>query len=138
MKQIVLAIITNPEGKYFLCSHNDPGPFCGFYSPPGGHMEPGETQEGALVRELREELSAKVVPVRKIAITVGDKPDREFHWWECTLLTDPGDFVIDPKEILRAGFYSRGEMPNLPVYPATESFFRTFIDTPNVNRERER
>ena len=42
---------------------------------PGGKQEPGETVEEALVREIREELSAEVKGVEKIGVVEGATPD---------------------------------------------------------------
>jgi|GEM_PF-590734 len=38
----------------------------GAYCFPGGHIEPGESEEAALVREFREELHVDVRPVRRL------------------------------------------------------------------------
>ena len=38
----------------------------GTYCFPGGALEPGETEEDAIRRELREELAVDVVPVRRL------------------------------------------------------------------------
>lgn len=53
---IVCPVIQN-EGKYLLCKMaSDRGVFPGQWALPGGGMEPGETIEEALKREIREEL----------------------------------------------------------------------------------
>lgn len=57
---------------------------------PGGKMEPGETPEEALVREIREELSADI-HVGKLLYTVEwDYPQFHLtmHCYMCTLVQD--------------------------------------------------
>ncbi|MBM7341476.1 nucleoside triphosphatase NudI [Pantoea coffeiphila] len=55
-RTIVCPIIQN-EGEYLLCKMAaDRGVFPGQWALSGGGMEPGETMEAALRREIREEL----------------------------------------------------------------------------------
>lgn len=55
-RTIVCPIIQN-EGEYLLCKMAaDRGVFPGQWALSGGGMEPGETVEAALRREIREEL----------------------------------------------------------------------------------
>ena len=53
----------------------------GAYCFPGGAIEPGESQEEALVRELREELGADVQPLRRLWIS-RTAWSVELHWWQ--------------------------------------------------------
>ncbi|MGX5089528.1 nucleoside triphosphatase NudI [Enterobacter sp. UPMP2052] len=53
---IVCPVIQN-EGEFLLCKMaSNRGVFPGQWALPGGGMEPGETMETALRREIREEL----------------------------------------------------------------------------------
>lgn len=53
---IVCPVIQN-QGEYLLCKMaSDRGVFPGQWALPGGGMEPGETMEAALRREIGEEL----------------------------------------------------------------------------------
>ncbi len=56
---------------------------------PGGKMEPGETPEQALVRELQEELAVKVNVGEKICTVEYDYPKFHLtmHCFYCTLAT---------------------------------------------------
>jgi 8-oxo-dGTP diphosphatase len=54
------AIITDDGGRFLLIKRgHDPG--AGLWSLPGGRVEPGETDEQAVVREIREETGLTVV-----------------------------------------------------------------------------
>lgn len=60
MKQIeVVAAIIRKEDKIFATQRGY-GDFKDWWEFPGGKMEPGETPEDALKREIREELSTEI------------------------------------------------------------------------------
>ncbi|HEY5360832.1 MAG TPA: NUDIX domain-containing protein [Streptosporangiaceae bacterium] len=53
------AVITDPAGRMLLIRRrNEPG--AGLWSLPGGRVEPGESDQEAIVREVREETSLVV------------------------------------------------------------------------------
>jgi ADP-ribose pyrophosphatase YjhB (NUDIX family) len=59
------AIITDHRGRLLLIKRGHE-PDAGFWSLPGGRVEPGETDEEAVVREIREETGLAVVCDRLI------------------------------------------------------------------------
>ena len=60
MKTIhVVAAIINKGNKIMIAKRNY-GEFNGLYEFPGGKVEPGETKEEALKREIREELEVDI------------------------------------------------------------------------------
>ena len=60
---VVVGILVGPDG--YLVQQRPPGkPCAGYWEFPGGKIEPGETPEQALDRELHEELAVRVVQSR--------------------------------------------------------------------------
>lgn len=57
--EVVCGIIYNDE-KIFLCRRHPKKTLGGYWEFPGGKIEPGESHEKALKRELREEMNMKV------------------------------------------------------------------------------
>jgi 8-oxo-dGTP diphosphatase len=58
---VVAAALTDGEGRVFVQRRPEGRAHAGLWEFPGGKVEPGETPEAALVRELAEELGIAVV-----------------------------------------------------------------------------
>lgn len=75
---VVAAALVDPRGR-ILVQQRPPGKqMAGLWEFPGGKVEPGETPEAALVRELTEELGIAVDPAALLPATfasqmLGDK-----------------------------------------------------------------
>ena len=55
------------DGRVLLVRHSDRGkPDYGHWLLPAGRVEPGETLEEALKREMEEELGLEVSPIRRV------------------------------------------------------------------------
>ena len=78
MKQIevVAAIIHDADGRIFATQRGY-GDFKDFWEFPGGKMEPGESPEVALKREIWEELETRIVIERFVRTIEWDYPS--FH-----------------------------------------------------------
>lgn len=77
--RVVAAVICDAEESptRVFATARGYGEFRGRWEFPGGKIEPGETPEQALVREIREELSATVEPLRLLHTIEYDYP--AFH-----------------------------------------------------------
>ena len=112
--RVVAAIIR--DGDRIFATQRGYGPMKDGWEFPGGKIEPGETPEQALKREIREELDAE--------IEVGEQVDRieydypEFHLsmdcFFCSLLS--GSLTL--KEHEAAKWLSPNELDNVSWLPA--------------------
>lgn len=86
--EVVAAIIR--KGDRIFATQRGYGDYKDWWEFPGGKIEPGETPEEALVREIREELDAGI-SIDKYLTTIGwDYPQFHLtmHCYICSLLTD--------------------------------------------------
>ena len=74
--EVVAAIIHDGEGRIFATQRGY-GEFKDYWEFPGGKMEPGETPEEALRREIWEELETRIVVERLVQTVEWDYPS--FH-----------------------------------------------------------
>jgi 8-oxo-dGTP diphosphatase len=95
-KNGVVAVISQ-EGKLLLIRRAEHVAAPGKYCFPGGAIEVGETEEAALIRELREELGVDVEPIRRLweSITPWGV---HLTWWKARLASE-ARFKPDPNEV---------------------------------------
>lgn len=83
---VVVAGAVCHQGHLLAARRTAPTALAGRWELPGGKVEPGESPEGALTRELREELGIETEPVSRIP---GEWQLND-HWvlwaWEARLL----------------------------------------------------
>jgi 8-oxo-dGTP diphosphatase len=59
---VAVGVLLRPGGDFLLTTRPAGKVYAGYWEFPGGKLEPGETVEQALARELREELGIDVNP----------------------------------------------------------------------------
>ena len=90
MKTIeVVAAIIEKDGKIFATQRGY-GDFKDGWEFPGGKIEPGETPEQALVREIKEELEADIKVGELVATVEYDYPQFHLtmHCYMCELMSE--------------------------------------------------
>lgn len=86
--EVVAAIIMDDE--YFLATQRGYGEFKGLWEFPGGKIDSGETNEEALIREIKEELNCDI-QIKSFMLTVEyDYPSFHLimHCYLCSLLSE--------------------------------------------------
>jgi 8-oxo-dGTP diphosphatase len=71
---VVAAALTNQAGEILLQKRPEGKQMAGLWEFPGGKVEPSESPESALVRELREELGIEVSALDLLPITFVSEP----------------------------------------------------------------
>ncbi|WP_420996477.1 NUDIX domain-containing protein [Cupriavidus sp. 30B13] len=58
--EVAVGVLVRPDGRFLLAQRPAGKPYEGYWEFPGGKLEPGESVEEALARELHEELGIAV------------------------------------------------------------------------------
>ncbi|MGW2782047.1 (deoxy)nucleoside triphosphate pyrophosphohydrolase [Streptomyces populi] len=93
---VVVAGALVRDGRLLAARRSAPPDLAGRWELPGGKVEPGETPERALVRELREELGADTRALERVPGEWPLKPGYVLMVWAARLL--PGSAEPAPLE----------------------------------------
>jgi 8-oxo-dGTP diphosphatase len=72
--EVAVGVLIRPDARFLLTSRPPGKVYAGYWEFPGGKVEPGETVEQALHRELQEELGIEVLDGVRWRSTVVDYP----------------------------------------------------------------
>lgn len=112
--EVVAAIITHND--QIFATQRGYGEFKDGWEFPGGKMEPGETPQQALVREIREELDTEIEVGSLVETVEYDYPNFHLtmHCFLCTIRS--GELVL--KEHEAAKWLTREELDSVDWLPA--------------------
>lgn len=117
MKQIevVAAIIHDDEGRIFATQRGY-GDYKDGWEFPGGKMEPGETPEDALKREIWEELETRIVVERLVQTVEWEYPKffLKMHCFLCSI--ESGSLTLKEHEAAR--WLSKDQLNSVDWLPA--------------------
>lgn len=113
----VVAAIIRKEGRIFATQRGY-GEWQDWWEFPGGKMEPGETPEEALRREIREELSTEISVEEFFCTVEYDYPKFHLtmHCYLCSLLSD----ALHLNEHEAARWLTKEELDSVRWLPADE------------------
>ena len=123
-REAVVAVIV--RGQQVLFIRRGAGvPDPGYWAPPSGNIEPGENQEAAIVREVREEVGLTVRPVARLWQSLSSSGTHTLHWWRAEYVA--GTLVLDRREIAEARWIDLTEIDALELlFPFDRAFFRAW------------
>ncbi|MBL1291022.1 (deoxy)nucleoside triphosphate pyrophosphohydrolase [Streptomyces sp. NPDC057067] len=96
---VVVAGAVCDGGRLLAARRSAPPELAGRWELPGGKLEPGESGEQALVRELREELGVEAEPLERIPGEWPLKPGLVLRVWTVRLLSGEPSPLEDHDEL---------------------------------------
>jgi NADH pyrophosphatase NudC (nudix superfamily) len=125
MQEAVVAVITR-DAKLLFIRRGPAVTHAGYWAPLSGHIENGEDQPTAVVREVREEVGLTVRPVRKVWESVSESGTHRLHWWLAEAVS--GDLTLNPREVSEARWVTRSEIASLePTFEKDREFFERVL-----------
>jgi 8-oxo-dGTP diphosphatase len=117
----VVAVVTS-AGPVLMIRRGPGGPDAGYWAPPSGRIEGGESQAAAVTRAVREEVGLTVSPIGKIWESVSASGTHTLHWW---LADAQGrDLPLDHGAASDARWVTVEEIATLePTYAVDRRFF---------------
>jgi 8-oxo-dGTP diphosphatase len=76
---VAACALVDPDGRVLLARRPQGKPLAGLWEFPGGKVEPGETPEAALIRELEEELAVRIAGKCLAPLTFASHSYEAFH-----------------------------------------------------------
>lgn len=79
MLLVVACALVDGDGRVLVAQRPEGKPMAGLWEFPGGKVEPQETPEAALIRELKEELSIDVTAACLAPLSFASHAYADFH-----------------------------------------------------------
>ncbi len=130
----VVAVVVR-DGRFLVICRSDKVIAPGMICFPGGGIEGEESEEQTLVREICEELSVAITPVRRVwrSVTPGIVP---LAWWVSGV--DKGQTLKpNPAEVASAHWYSADEMRQLPNLLESNHHFLNALESGEIDVDDE-
>ncbi len=120
MKIILVSAVAliDPDGRVLLAQRPEGKSMAGLWEFPGGKVEAGETPEGALVRELHEELGIETWSSCLAPLTFASHTYDDFHLLMPLFACRKWDGIVQGKEGQKLSWVHVKDLNKYPLPPA--------------------
>jgi 8-oxo-dGTP diphosphatase len=120
MKIILVSAVAliDPDGRVLLAQRPEGKSMAGLWEFPGGKVEAGETPEGALVRELHEELGIETWSSCLAPLTFASHTYDDFHLLMPLFACRKWDGIVQGKEGQKLAWVQAKDLKEYPMPPA--------------------
>jgi len=93
-QDVAVGVLIRPDGAFLVTSRPAGKVYAGHWEFPGGKVEPGETVEQALARELHEELGITIAGAERWQVQMFDYPHALVRLHFCKVVAWTGEFEM--------------------------------------------
>lgn len=123
------AALVDPDGRVLLARRPPGRAMAGLWEFPGGKVEPGETPEAALIRELAEELGIGTWASCLAPLTFASHAYEGFHLLMPLFICRRWEGIVAPREGQTLRWLRPLEMSGFPMPPADLPLVAALRDT---------
>lgn len=120
MKSVLVSAVAliDVDGRILLAQRPEGKSMAGLWEFPGGKVEPGETPEAALIRELHEELGIDTWASCLAPLTFASHQYDSFHLLMPVFACRKWKGIPQPREGQRLAWVKAADLGNYPMPPA--------------------
>jgi 8-oxo-dGTP diphosphatase len=121
MSRLVLVVacaLVDADGRILIAQRPEGKKMAGLWEFPGGKVEPGETPEATLVRELREELGIETKSACLAPLTFASHAYEDWHILMPLYVCRRWEGIAQPREGQMLKWVRAKELRNYPMPPA--------------------
>ena len=122
------------DGRLLLAQRPKGKAMAGLWEFPGGKVEAGESPQGALARELKEELGVAVVEADMQAFSFASHAYEKFHLLMPVFMIRRWEGEAEAREGQQLAWVSAAEIRSYPAPEADLPLFERFIDWSKASR----
>ncbi|HEY2662433.1 MAG TPA: (deoxy)nucleoside triphosphate pyrophosphohydrolase [Caulobacteraceae bacterium] len=118
MLLVAAAALVDMDGRVLICKRPQGKQLAGLWEFPGGKLEPGESPEACLIRELEEELGVRVSNACLAPFVFASHAYDSFHLIMPLFLCRRWDGVVQAVEHEAIAWVKPNQMGDYPMPPA--------------------
>jgi 8-oxo-dGTP diphosphatase len=115
---VAAVALIDPDGRVLLAERPEGKHLAGFWEFPGGKVQPGETPEAALIRELTEEIGIDVEASCLAPFTFASHAYPEFHLLMPLYVCRKWQGIVTAREGQRLAWVRPARLADYPMPPA--------------------
>lgn len=115
---VVACALLDADGRVLIAKRPEGRALAGLWEFPGGKIEPGETPEEALIRELGEELGIDVTESCLAPLTFASHAYEEFHLLMPLYVCRTWEGEVEPREGQELDWVRPNRLANYDMPPA--------------------
>ena len=125
---VVAVVLVDPDGRVLIAKRPEGKAMAGLWEFPGGKVDPGETTEAALIRELKEELGVDTAESCLAPLTFASHAYDDFHLLMPLYVCRRWKGIVTPQEGQEVTWVRPMRLSDYPMPPADKPLIAMIRD----------